>query len=76
MIRRPPPKQQPMTNLLLKAIKTCGRIPYQLAKEAGIKDNRIYQFMKGKGTLKLPTADRLVNVLNLELSARVKAPHK
>ncbi len=75
-MRRPPPKQRPMTTLLLKAIKTCRRTPYQLAKEAGIKDSRIYQFMKGKGTLKLPTADRLVNALNLTVTARVKARRK
>ncbi len=73
---RPPPKQQPMTNFLLKAIKTCGRRPYQLAKEAGIKDGPIYQFVKGKGTLRLTTADRLVNALHLKVTASVKAPHK
>ncbi len=75
MIRHPP-KQRPMTNLLLKAIKTCRRSPYQLAKEAGIKADLIYQFMKGKRSLKLPSADRLVNALNLKVTASVKAPHK
>ena len=64
-----------MTNFLLKAIKSCGRNPYQLAKEAGITDSQIYQFVKGKRSMGLTTADRLVNALNLELSARVKAPH-
>ncbi len=64
-----------MTNFLLKAIKSCGRSPYQLAKEAGIKDDLIYQFLRGKRSLMLTNADRLVNALNLELSARVKAPH-
>ncbi len=75
-MRRPPPKQRPMTNLLLKAIQTCGRSPYQLAKEAGVKNYLIYQFMKGERSLTVTTADRLVRALNLELSARVKAPHK
>ncbi len=75
MIRRPP-KQRSMTSLLLKVIKTCGRSPYQLAKEAGVKDHRIYQFVKGKGTLTLATADRFANALNLKVTARVKAPHK
>ena len=75
-MRLPPPKQQPMTNLLLKVIQTCGRSPYQLAKEAGIKDTLIYRFVKGKASLRLTSADRLVNALNLELSARVKAPHE
>ncbi len=32
--------------------------------------------MKGKGTLRLTSADRLVNALNLKVRARVKAPHK
>ncbi len=75
-MRRRPPKQQPMTKFLLKAIKTCGRNPYQLAKEAGIKDNLIYQFLRGKRSLTLTSADRLVRALNLELSAKVKAPHE
>ncbi len=75
-MRRRPPKQQPMTKFLLKAIKTCGRNPYQLAKEAGIKDSLIYQFLRGKRSLMLTSADRIMNALNLELSARVKAPHK
>ncbi len=75
-MRRPPPKQQPMTNFLLKAIKTCRRSPYQLAKEAGIKADLIYQFMKGKRILRLSSADRLVKALNLKVTASVKAPHK
>ncbi len=75
-MRRPPPKQQPMTNFLLKVIKTCGRSPYHLAKEAGIKDTLIYQFVKGKRSLMLTSADRLVNALNLKVTARVNAPHK
>ncbi len=73
---RRPPKQQPMTNLLLKAIKSCRRTPYRLAKEAGINPSLIYECMKGKRDLKLSTTDRLLRALNLELSARVKAPHK
>ncbi len=75
MIRRPP-KQRPMTNFLLKAIKSCRRTPYQLAKEADINPTLIYEFMKGKRDLRLSTADRLVRALNLELSASGKAPHK
>ncbi len=73
---RRPPKQRAMTNFLLKAIKSCGRSPYQLAKEAGITDSQISQFVKGKGTLRLTTADRLVNALNLKVTAKVKAPHE
>ncbi len=73
---RPHLKQQPMTTLLLKAIKSCGRTPYRLAKEAGINATLIYEFMKGKRDLSLSTADRLVRALNLELSASGKAPHK
>ncbi len=75
MIRRPP-KQRPMTNLLLKAIKACGRNPYQLAKEADINLNLLYKFMKGKGSLRLTSADRFANALNLKVTARVKTPHK
>ncbi len=66
-MRRPPPKQQPMTNFLLKVIKTCGRNPYQLAKETDINLAPIYEFLKGKSSLRLTTADRLLRALNLEL---------
>ncbi len=65
-----------MTTLLLKAIKSCGRNPYQLAKETDINLNLIYKFMKGKGSLRLTSADRFANALNLELSASGKAPQK
>ncbi len=65
-----------MTNFLLQAIKTCGRTPSQVAKEAGIKGGLIYQFVKGKRSMGLTTADRLVNALNLKVTAKVKAPHK
>ncbi len=75
MIRRPP-KQRPMTNFLLKTIKTCGRSPYQLAKETDINLNLLYKFMKGKGSLRLTSADRFVNALNLKVTARRKTPHK
>ncbi len=75
MIRRPP-KQRPMTNLLLKAIKSCGRNPYRLAKETDINLNLLYKFMKGKGSLRLTSADRFANALNLKVTARVKASHK
>ncbi len=73
MIRRPP-KQRHRTNLLLKAIKSCGRNPCRLAKEAGIQEDLIYRFVKGKRSLTLTSADRLVNALNLKVTARVKAP--
>ncbi len=63
-----------MTNLLLKAIKACGRTPYRLAKEAGINPTLIYEFMKGKGSLRMTSADRFANALNLKVTARVKAP--
>ncbi len=63
-----------MTNLLLKVIKTCRRTPYRLAKEAGISSNLIYEFMKGKRSLTVTSADRLLNDLNLKVTARVKAP--
>ena len=75
-MNRRPSKQQPMTTLLLKTIKSCGRTPYRLAKEAGINPSLIYEFMKGKRSLKLPSADRLVNALNLKVTAKVKARHK
>ncbi len=71
---RRPPKQQPMTTLLLRAIKSCGRNPNRLAKEAGISGSLIYKFMKGKGSLRMTSADRFANALNLKVTARVKAP--
>ncbi len=75
MIRRPP-KQQPMTNLLLKAIRASGKSFHFLSSEARISDYRLRRLMKGKGTLRLTSADRLVNALNLKVTARVKAPHR
>ncbi len=75
MIRRPP-KQRPMTNLLLKAIRASGKNLSFFYREARINNYRFMRFMKGKGTLRLTTADHLVNALNLKVTARVKALHK
>ena len=77
MTRRPPPKQQPMTNLLRKAIQTCGRSPYQLAKEAGIKDNLIYRFMKGaapRETARQETGTRSPGRLRRRARAKRREP--
>ena len=65
-----------MTNFLLKAIRASGKRLSFLRSEARISDYRLRRFVKGKGSLTLTSADRLVRALNLELSARVKAPHK
>jgi len=73
---RRPPKQRPMTNLLLKAIRASGKCLSFLWSETRIGDYRLRQFVKGKGTLRLNTADRLVNALNLKVTARVKAPRE
>ncbi len=73
---RRPPKQRPMTSLLLKAIRASGKSLYFLRSETGIGDYRLKRFVKGKGTLWLTSADRLVNALDLKVTARVKAPHK
>ena len=73
---RRPPKQRPMTNFLFQVIRASGKNRSFFYRLARINNYRFMRFMKGKGTLRLSSADRLVNALNLELSARVKAPHK
>jgi len=65
-----------MTNLLLQAIRVSGKSLYFFWCEARINNYRFVRFMKGKGTLRLSSADRIVNALNLKVTARVKAPHK
>ena len=73
---RRPPKQKPMTNFLLQAIRASGKSLYFLWTEAKIHDYRLKRFVKGKGTLRLATADRLVNALNLKVTTSVKARRK
>ncbi len=65
-----------MTKLLLKAIRASGKSLSFLWSETRISDYRLRRFVKGKGTLRLTSADRLVKALNLKVTARVKAPHK
>ena len=65
-----------MTNLLLKAIRASGKSLSFLWSETRTGDYRLRRFVKGKGTLTLTSADRLVNALNLKVTASVKAPHK
>ena len=73
---RRPPKQKPMTNFLRPVIRASGKNRSFFYREARINNYRFMRFMKGKGTLRLTSADRLVNALNLKVRARVKAPHK
>ena len=73
---RRPPKQRPMTNFLFQVIRASGKNRSFFYREARINNYRFMRFMKGKGTLRLSSADRLVNALNLKMTAGIKAPHE
>ncbi len=73
---RRPPKQRPMTNFLFQVIRASGKNRSFFYREARINNYRFMWFMKGKGTLRMSSADRLVNALNLKVTARIKAPHE
>ena len=73
---RRPPKQRPMTNFLFQVIRASGKNRSFFYREARINNYRFMRFMKGKGTLRMSSADRLVTALNLKVTARIKAPHE
>jgi len=55
---------------LKKAMKRSPKSSYQLAKEAGVSPILVSRFVSGKRDIRLATADRLAQVLGLELVAK------
>jgi hypothetical protein len=61
---------QTVSDVLRKAIQESGRPLRQVAEEAGVDAAAVIRFVNGTRTLRLPSVDRLANVLSLQLVGR------
>jgi hypothetical protein len=52
---------------LREAIRDSGVSPYQIARHAQLSQIVVYRFLSGERDIRLATADRLAEVLGLEL---------
>lgn len=56
-----------LTDALRKAIAQSDRTPAAIAWDADVNPSQVYRFLEG-GTIKLATADRLAELLGLDLT--------
>ena len=64
-----------LTVALKKAITQSDRSPAAIAWDADVNPSQVYRFLKGK-TIKLDTADRLAELLGLDLTHAAKDKKK
>jgi DNA-binding phage protein len=55
---------------LKHAISASGKTMYRLAKDADVTVDSLYRFMKGQRSITLEAAEKVCEVLNLELTPR------
>ena len=60
-------KRQPLPKRLRAAIKQTGKSIYQVAKDSGVAHPVILRFLSGERDIRLETAEKLAQSLNLEL---------
>jgi transcriptional regulator with XRE-family HTH domain len=65
-------KPVPFSEQLRRAVDACGTSRYALAKHLGVAESSLSRFMAGRQGLALPTLDRLVELLGLELIGTVQ----
>lgn len=58
--------------MLRDAIQESGLSHYRINKETGVDVTLIGRFMRGERGLTLPTAERIANVVGLELKRKEK----
>jgi transcriptional regulator with XRE-family HTH domain len=56
------------------AIRTSGQSLYRIAKNTGVGADRLSRFLRGQRTLTLPAAEKICDVLGLELTKARKKP--
>ena len=59
-----------------RAIEESGMSRYRLSRESGVTQAALSRFMHGKRGLTLDSADRLMDVLGLEIRPRRQAKEK
>lgn len=64
-------QRRPVSGPLRKAVKESGVTRYQLSQQVGVAESVLSRFVTGKQGITLDTADRLADVLGLEVVAGV-----
>jgi len=57
-----------MSESLRRAIERSDRSLHEIAREAGVSETMVSQFLSGQRDIRMATADRLANVLGLKLT--------
>jgi plasmid maintenance system antidote protein VapI len=69
------PGKIPLSDQLRQAIDGAELSRYRIAKEAGVAQSTISQFMNGKRSLSLQAIDRIAELLDLELVTSNTTPN-
>ena len=69
-------KQTDLEKILRDALKNSGLSTYQLEALTGVPQAVIYRFIKGKRSITLATASKIVEALNLELKPKKSKKRK
>lgn len=64
------PKRKTIADVLRTAIKSSGQTHYRIALKAGIKPGLIDRFVSEERDIRLKTAAKIADVLELELVSR------
>lgn len=68
----PRKKKETMTNVLKRELLASDASQYRLAKDSGVDPMAISRFLSDERDIRLGTADKLADVLDLELVKRTK----
>ena len=61
---------------LRRAVDDCGMTRYRICQRAGLDQATMSRFMRGAVGMLMPTLDRLVDVLDVELRPRTRAARR
>jgi predicted XRE-type DNA-binding protein len=64
------PEKLPLSEQLREAIDGSELSRYRIAKDAGVAQSTISQFMNGKRSLSLKAVDRIAELLDLEIVSK------
>ena len=68
-ILRVMPKKRPrkLSDQIRRAIETCGKTRYQIAKETGVDAATLCRFLQGKHGLSMETLDRIGECIGMQV---------
>jgi transcriptional regulator with XRE-family HTH domain len=67
MVKKQPPENPRLIDVLRRAIRTSGRSLGELGEASGVSAGQLSRFVRGQRSLTLPAAEKLCEVLHLQL---------